>query len=109
MMQGIASLPIETPTNALAPMGGLFDVRNAADMLAEFGREGDTYIVHAAEGETVIPVEVLESNPRMKAMIFKQMEEMGLEPERYIVGNELNSINPVTGQPEFFLKNLFKK
>ena len=108
-MQGIASLPIETPTNALAPMGGLFDVRNAADMLAEFGREGDTYIVHAAEGETVIPVEVLESNPRMKAMIFKQMEEMGLEPERYIVGNELNSINPVTGQPEFFLKNLFKK
>ena len=107
-MQGIASLPIETQTNALVPMGGLYNVRHAADMLAEFGREGDTYIVHAAEGETVIPAEVLESNPRMKAMIFKQMEEMGLDPERYIVGNELNSINPVTGQPEFFLKNLFK-
>ncbi len=33
---------------------------------------------------------------------------MGIEPERYVVGNELNSLNPVTGQPEFFLKKLFK-
>jgi len=107
-MQGIASLPIQPPTNNLIPMGGLYNVRSAADMLAEFGREGDTFIVHAAEGETVIPAEVLESNPRMKAMIFKQMEEMGLDPERYIVGNELNSINPITGQPEFFFKKLFK-
>ena len=40
-------------------------------------------------------------------MLFKQIEEMGLDPERYIVGNELNSINPVTGQPEFFLKRIF--
>ena len=31
---------------------------------------------------------------------------MGIEPGRYIVGNELNSINPVTGQPEFFLKKI---
>jgi hypothetical protein len=47
-------------------------------------------------------MEVLDQNPRLKNMIFKQMEEMGLEPERYIVGNELNSLNPDTGQPEFF-------
>jgi hypothetical protein len=33
---------------------------------------------------------------------------MGINPERYIVGNEFNSINPVTGQPEFFLKKIFK-
>jgi hypothetical protein len=31
---------------------------------------------------------------------------MGIEPGRYIVGNELNSKNPVTGQPEFFLKKI---
>ena len=97
-MQGIATL--QQPQ--INPYQG------AADMLADFGREGDTYIVHAAEGETVIPVEVLDKNPRMKKMIFKQMEEMGLDPQRYIVGSELNSINPVTGQPEFFLKKLFK-
>jgi hypothetical protein len=36
------------------------------------------------------------------------MRDMGIEPERYVVGNELNSINPITGQPEFFLKNIGK-
>lgn len=107
-MQGIATLPFEVQNSPLVPTGGLESVRRAADMLADFGREGDTYIVHAAEGETVIPVEVLDANPRMKKMLFKQMEDMGLDPERYIVGNELNSINPATGQPEFFLKKLFK-
>jgi len=34
---------------------------------------------------------------------------MGIDPQQYIVGNELNSINPVTGQPEFFLKKIFKE
>jgi hypothetical protein len=32
-----------------------------------------------------------------------------LNPARYIVGNELNSKNPVTGQPEFFLKKIVKQ
>ena len=35
--------------------------------------------------------------------------DMGIEPGRYIVGNELNSRNPVTGQPEFFLKYLGRR
>ena len=38
-------------------------------MLADFWRNGDTYVVHAAEGETVIPLEVLEKNPKLKNMI----------------------------------------
>lgn len=87
---------------------GFDNFRQAAHILAKFGREGDTYVVHAAEGETVIPVEVLDANPKMKKMLFQQMEEMGLEPERYVVGNELNSLNPVTGQPEFFFKSITK-
>jgi hypothetical protein len=32
-----------------------------------------------------------------------------LNPDRYIVGNELNSKNPVTGQPEFFLKKIIDR
>ena len=107
-MQGIATLPYEVQTQPIVPIGGLETMQSAAKMLADFGREGDTYIVHAAEGETVIPLEVLEANPRMKNMIFQQMEDMGLEPERYVVGSEFNSLNPVTGQPEFFFKKLFK-
>jgi hypothetical protein len=70
------------------------------------GRYEDTYIVHAAEGETVVPMEVLDQNPILKKRLFKTMMEMGIEPGRYIVGNELNSKNPVTGQPEFFLKKI---
>ena len=108
-MQGIATLPYEIHEQPLIPEGGLQTMKSAAEMLAEFGRNGDTYIVHAAEGETMVPMEVLDENPKLKSMLFTQMEEMGIEPERYIVGNELNSINPVTGQPEFFLKKIFKK
>lgn len=107
-MQGIATLPYEIQTPPMVPVGGLETMQSAAKMLADLGREGDTYIVHAAEGETVIPLEVLEANPRMKNMIFQQMEDMGLEPERYVVGSEFNSLNPVTGQPEFFFKKLFR-
>jgi hypothetical protein len=73
------------------------------------GRYEDTYIVHAAEGETVVPMEVLDKNPLLKKRLFKTMIDMGIEPGRYIVGNELNSKNPVTGQPEFFLKQIGRR
>ncbi len=108
-MQGIESLGYEVRDQPLVPDGGLQQLKGAADLLAEFGRNGDTYVVHAAEGETVLPMEVLESSPKLKKMIYAQMEELGLQPERYVIGNELNSLNPVTGQPEFFFKKIFKK
>ena len=83
--------------------------QEVANGLASLGRFEDNYIVHAAEGETVIPAEVLQANPSLKASLFKQMKAMGIEqPERYVVGNELNSINPETGQPEFFFKSIGK-
>ena len=82
-MTGIATL-LQQPEK----FEGIFALKKAADIISAHGRNEDTYIVHAAEGETVIPLEVLEANPRMKNMIYKQMREMGLEPERYIVGNK---------------------
>ena len=88
--------------------GGLGSFQAEVSKLADLGRYEDAYIAHVAEGETVVPMEVLDSNPKLKAMLFNQMLDMGINPERYIVGNELNSINPVTGQPEFFLKRIFK-
>ena len=98
----------EADNDDYIPAQGIAQVKSIADKLAEYGRYEDEYIVHAAEGETVIPAEVLDANPRLKANLFRQMREMGIDPERYVVGSELNSINPVTGQPEFFLKKLFK-
>jgi hypothetical protein len=88
------------------PNGGVASVKKIADDLAKFGRYEDTYVVHAAEGETVIPMAVFEENPRLKDSLFRQMRSMGIDPDRYVVGSELNSINPITGQPEFFLKKL---
>ena len=90
-MQGIESL--NNFKSFVSSLGGL-------------GRFEDTYIVHAAEGETVVPMEVLDRNPALKKRLFNTMMDMGIEPGRYIVGNELNSRNPVTGQPEFFLKKI---
>jgi hypothetical protein len=80
--------------------------KNFVSKIGGLGRYEDTYIVHAAEGETVVPMEVLDQNPVLKKRLFKTMVEMGIEPGRYIVGNELNSKNPITGQPEFFLKKI---
>jgi hypothetical protein len=83
--------------------------KNFVSKIGGLGRYEDTYIVHAAEGETVVPMEVLDKNPLLKKRLFKTMMEMGIEPGRYIVGNELNSKNPVTGQPEFFLKKIGRR
>jgi hypothetical protein len=93
-MQGLQSL--DQFKDFVSSIGGL-------------GRYEDTYIVHAAEGETVVPMEVLDKNPLLKKRLFKTMVDMGIEPGRYIVGNELNSKNPVTGQPEFFLKKIGRR
>ena len=93
-MQGIESL--DKFKSFVSSLGGL-------------GRYEDTYIVHAAEGETVVPMEVLDRNPALKKRLFQSMMDMGIEPGRYIVGNELNSRNPVTGQPEFFLKQIGRR
>ena len=94
--------------NNSIPSSGIAQAKQAAEKLSEFGRYEDTYMVHAAEGETVIPTAIFDENPRLKESLFRQMREMGLEPESYVVGSDLNSINPVTGQPEFFFKKLFK-
>lgn len=123
MNAAVAQKPYEVPNGGLASFltattGDWSDealngldyeiIRPTADQLAEFGREGDNRIAHVADGETVIPMEVFQEDPALKEALFDRMREMGIDPERYVVGNQLNSINPVTGQPEFFLKKLFK-
>ena len=103
---GLQSFLDASPAYALAPIG-LGSLQKEAQKLAEYGRNGDIYVVHAAEGETVVPMEVLDANPKVKALLFNQMRDMGLDPRRYVVGDELNSLNPVTGAPEFFFDKIF--
>ena len=88
------------------PLDDVF-IPNIAKGLASLGRFEDTYMVHAAKGETVIPKQVLDANPGLKEKLFQQMVDMGIEnPQRYVVGEDLNSINPITGQPEFFWESV---
>ena len=46
-------------------------VQSVASGLASLGRYGDTYMVHAAEGETVIPAEILNANPELEKLLKK--------------------------------------
>jgi hypothetical protein len=89
--------------------GGLADFQGAIDALKDFGRYEDNTLAHVATGETIIPMEVFDKNPELRDQVFKSMADLGIDPSQYIVGSNFNSINPVTGQPEFFLKKLFKK
>ena len=93
-------------------MQGIEQLEKFQDFVSDIGGLGryeDTYMVHAAEGETVVPMEVLDKNPILRERLFETMRDMGIQPERYVVGNEFNSINPLTGQPEFFLKKVFRR
>ena len=105
--KGLASYGEASEDYELAPIG-IASMPEQVKRLAEFGRNGDIYVIHAAEGETVIPMEVLDANPQIKTLLFNQMEEMGLDPERYIIGNELNSINRLLECRSFFLSILSK-
>jgi len=89
--------------------GGIADFQQAVNALKSFGRYEDDTLAHVATGETIIPMEVFEKNPQLRDQVFKSMTDLGIDPTQYIVGSNFNSINPVTGQPEFFLKKLFKK
>ena len=90
--------------------GGINSMKEVADRMAKMGRNGDNYIVHATEQEVIVPRDVVENNPQLINQLKDAIAADGTDPERYVVGSSSNSINPITGQPEFFkfLKNIVK-
>ena len=53
-------------------MQGLESLNQFKDFVSSLGGLGrfeDTYMIHAAEGETVVPMEVLDRNPVLKKKI----------------------------------------
>jgi hypothetical protein len=89
---------------------GLAQFTAVAKKMAGHGRFGDDSVAHLQTGEMVVPLTLLESNPALKAQIFKSLRENGIEdPEQYVVGSNANSINPETGLMEFgFFSKLWK-
>ncbi len=74
--------------------------------MARYGRGGDTRMAHVAPGEMVVPRQVLQENPQVTRGLGRAFRDVGADPLRYVVGSSNNSINPVTGKPEFFLDAL---
>lgn len=90
-------------------MQGIEQLHETTKAIAQLGRFEDDYLAHVAKGEMVVPGDVLKNNPEIKKAIFKELKKLGVKsPSTYIVGSKFMRINPMTGQPEFFLKQIFK-
>ena len=74
--------------------------------MAQYGRNGDTMMAHVAPGEMVVPQEVLQQRPQVARGLGMAFRDVGADPLRYVVGSKSNSINPITGEPEFFLDKI---
>lgn len=70
--------------------------------IARYGRNGDTMMAHLTPGETVVPRQVLQQNPQVARGLGRAFQDAGSDPRRYVVGSGQNSVNPMTGQKEFF-------
>jgi hypothetical protein len=81
--------------------------RSIADM-ARMGRGTDSMVAHVTPGDYVIPRAIVEKDPAILARIKKSFDEEGADYRDHFIGHEMNSINPVTGQPEFFFKKIFR-
>ena len=76
--------------------------------MSQFGRNGDTMMAHVSPGEAIVPQEILTENPKLAKGLGVAFEDAGLDPSRYVVGSGTNSINPDTGEPEFFLDKILE-
>jgi len=91
---------------AFGSQSGINSMRDTAERMAQMGRGGDNFVVHASEREMMVPREVVENNPELRAAIMRGIAAEGADPNAYIVGSDANSINPFTGQREFFFKKI---
>ena len=74
--------------------------------IARLGRFEDDTLAHVATGEMIVPPVI---TPATRQMLQQDMQNVGLNPNEYMVGGDM-SINPNTGLPEFgFLSKVFKK
>ena len=74
--------------------------------IARLGRFEDDTLAHVATGEMIVPPVI---TPATRQMLQQDMQNVGLNPNEYMVGGDM-SVNPNTGLPEFgFLSNVFKK
>ena len=99
---------LDVPMSGIAATGSMAIPTMLTQLAEEAGRGTDSLMGHLTAGELVVPVEVLDASPMLKKVLADTFADEGLELAQYVVGDELNLRNPTTGQPEFFIKKIFK-
>ena len=84
-------------------------ITGVAEYLASKGRNGDDAVAHVSQGETIIPQQILNKNPKLKEGIEKAFMSENINPDKYVVGSGIMSMNPQTSLPEFGFGTEFKK
>lgn len=79
--------------------------QQAAQMLAQQGRRGDTALAHMTPGEIAVPPEV--QTPKVLATLKAEYAKKGVHPAQFQVGNPASSVNPATGTPEYNFMSSF--
>jgi len=84
-----------------------------ASNIDEFGRNGDTEMIHATREEVIMPKGMME-DPQIRETIRQAFERTGRDMAEYTVGSGQMNVNPFTGYEEAFdlikgIKNIFKK
>ena len=93
---------------AFGAPSGINSMTDVGNRMAGMGRNGDSELVHMKTGEIAVSPDLLEENPRLANELTQAFDRSNVDMDRYTVGSEANSINPMTGQREFFLKKLVK-
>jgi len=97
---------IEDNVIAFGAPRGINSMVDVGNRMASMGRNGDDQLVHMRTGEIAVSPEILEENPKLAKELSQAFDRSNVDMARYTVGSGANSINPMTGQPEFFLKKL---
>ena len=84
-----------------------------ASNIDEFGRNGDTEVIHATKSEVVLPKGMVD-NPEVRRTVRDLFEQTGRDMQEYTIGSGEMNVNPMTGYEEAFdliggIKDIFKK
>lgn len=99
----------EMPDNVLAfgQPRGINSMGDVANRMAQMGRNGDTELAHVNRDEIIIDRNMAR-DPRIRNAMAEVFSDNDMDMARYTVGNAANSVNPYTGNREFFIKKIIK-
>tara|TARA_R100001129_G_scaffold30551_3_gene20173 strand:- start:7186 stop:8991 length:1806 start_codon:yes stop_codon:yes gene_type:complete len=91
-----------------AVVGSQAPLADMAIELSQAGRGEDTTLAHLTPGEVVLPTRMM-SDPEFERAVGRRFAEVDLDPEAYVVGGGIASLNPITGLEEFGVGDWWKK